>query len=277
MKSFISFIVIVFLFSLNTAIFAAVPQLPSDNLLKNPWFRDSLNKPSLQDWVDATGPLGHWVASDKPGNPSPDNAVGTSARISVGEEGGLAATIPVNYPAYLYQVVPADPSKKTLKFDMYWVTHTVKPVTVTVYGSNSANGPWTQVWVPFNKTFTQAYVPPAGSGPANAYLWNYYSNMTDMVSTTISTGYPYYKLQVYAVLPDEAGGLKLTGMYFANGSAPIVPNPDPDPDPIPVPDPIRPGDTDPRPTTGGHSGSHNKRSGETLIRKVSQAIRTFVK
>ncbi len=272
MKLFIFTLTSAVLLNFNTA-FAAVAPLPSDNLLKNPWFRDSADKPSLEYWVDATGPLGGWGASDKPGNPSPNDAVGTAARLSVGED-GLAVTIPINYPAYLYQVVASDPAKKTLKFDMFWVAHTVKPAQVTVYGGASASGPWTQVWQPFNKTYTQTIIPPAGTGPANAYLWNYYSALTSVVSTTIPVGYPYYKVEVHAILPDEEGGFKITGMYFANGSEPTDPV---DPGPIdtdPRPDPVDPGDTDPRPRKDRATHKENRRS---VADEIVNAVHKLVK
>lgn len=186
----------------------------SFNLLANPWFRSG-TVPSLDGWTDATGPDGHWIASQKPGNPSPDNIEGTAARISTGRSDGGNPTIPINYDAYLYQIVSADPNKTVLSFDMYWVTHTVNPAEVTIYGSQSFNGPWEYVWKPFYKVVTKTLKPPTGAS-VNEWLWNYYSNSTNMVTTTLpEKGYPYYKVEVHAKLPDTMGGFKITGMYFS--------------------------------------------------------------
>ena len=190
-----------------------VSQLPEDNLIKNPWFRTG-NRPSLDYWTEATLADGGWVASQKPGNPSPDRVVGTAARISTGRGVDCRGkSVDIGVDAYLYQIVAADPEKRTLKFDMYWVTHTVNPVVVTVYGSTSPEGPWIEVWKPFYQVHTKAIIPPSGRGQD---LWKYYSETTDMVTVTLeTTGYPYYKLEIRGRLPDERGGLKLTGVYFA--------------------------------------------------------------
>lgn len=190
-----------------------VPQLPEDNLIKNPWFRTG-NRPSLDYWVEATPSAGGWVASQKPGNPTQDNTIGTAARISTGRgTDNRGRTVEPGVDTYLYQIVSADPQKRTLKFDMYWVTHTVDPVEVTIYGGSSADGPWTEIWKPFYQRHTKMIIPTSGRGQD---LWKYYSETTDMVTMTLpNTGYPYYKIEIHANLPDKHGGLKITGVYFA--------------------------------------------------------------
>jgi hypothetical protein len=46
-------------------------------------------------------------------------------------------------------------------------------------------------------------------------LWRHYSELTDLVTTTLPTGYPFYKVEIHAKLPDKSGGFKITGVYFA--------------------------------------------------------------
>ena len=192
-----------------------VPQLPSDNLVQNPWFRCGA-KPCMESWV---APNGYFGASDKDGNPTPDNVLGTAARISTGRgDDEAGATVDPNVDAYLYQIIQADSSETELKFDMYWVTHTVI-AQVNVYGGNSASGPWTSLWQPFNQTYLKPIIPESGRGQD---LWKYYSDLTDLETMNLSKGYPYYKLEVHAVLPDEFGGFKITGIYFAAGDSPAT-------------------------------------------------------
>lgn len=186
------------------------PSGTSVNLIQNPWF-----KSGFVGWVDATGPEGHWSISQKPGNPSPDAEDGTSARISTGRgDGETGATVPINYDAYLYQIVQADPTKSYLEFDMYWVAHTINPGEVTIYGGSGNSGPWQEVWKPFHKVILTVLKPPPGTGSHNQYLWDYYSATTSMVGKDIGAGYPYYKLELHGNLPDESGGFKVTGIHF---------------------------------------------------------------
>ena len=188
-----------------------VAPLPGDNLVVNPWFRTG-DKPSLAGWT-TTAVRGGWVASQKQGNPTPDETVGTAARLSTGrgaEQRGK--TIDPGIDGYLYQVIPADPSKTTLKFDLYWVTHTVNPAVVTIYGGPTPEGPWIPVWQPFYEVHTRRIVPESRRAQE---LWRYYSNTTDLVTTTLERGYPYYKLELRANLPDHYGGFKVTGIRFA--------------------------------------------------------------
>jgi hypothetical protein len=191
-----------------------VPSLPKDNLLKNPWFRDK-----LEPWVGD----GHWQGNTtKWGNPSPDEKMGSSARISTGRrtDSDIGKSVDVGKDAYLYQVVAADPANKTLKFDMYWVTHTLNPGEVNIYGGPSAKGPWKHLWRPFHQVHKKAVRPPMGR--SGNVLWKHYSDLTELATTTIPVGYPYYKLEVHANLPDKSGGFKITGLYFSATSE-VVP------------------------------------------------------
>ena len=161
------------------------------------------------DWVTD----GHWGASEKDGNPTPDGVLGTSARISTGRgENQAGKTVDPGVDTYLAQVVSADPNYRTLRFDMYWVTHTLQPGQVTIYGAESGEGPWTAVWRPFYQVFTRMIIPESREGQD---LWNYYSDLTSLVTTNLARGYPFYKLEVHANLPDEHGGFKITGIYFS--------------------------------------------------------------
>src|SRR5690606_23100702 len=79
--------------------------LPDDNLIVNPWSRTG-TRPSLDGWVAVGPPGGGWQPSQKPGNPTPDDVVGTAARLSTGRGVDRAGrTIDPNQFASLIQVV----------------------------------------------------------------------------------------------------------------------------------------------------------------------------
>jgi hypothetical protein len=189
-----------------------VPPLPEDNLIFNPWFRTG-SRPSLDGWVMTSTGRGGWGATQKQGNPTSDGIVGTCARVSTGRGASRAGwSIDPGVDAYLSQIVAADPQKRTLKFDMYWVTHTVNPGVVNVYAGSSPQGPWQKVWQPFFQVYAKRIAPSSGRGQD---LWFYYSDTTDLVTTTLAQGYPYYKIEIHANLPDANGGFKVNGIYFA--------------------------------------------------------------
>lgn len=228
--------------TLGAALFP-VAELPSDNLIQNPWFRDDgCDKPQLAPWVSVPDlPTHQWTASNKPSNPSPASGCETSGRISVGED-GAAVTVQPNQDVKMYQIVAANPSNKNLVFDMYWVVHTMNIGTVTVYGStsNDPNGTWTKVWTPFSYSISKQITPPAGTTSAAVWLWDCYSNHKPdcadapelPAATTISQGYPYYKIEFLSNLPAISGGFKQTGIYFTAKGSGINPTP-----PIPTPSP----------------------------------------
>lgn len=204
-----------------TAFAFQVPLLPGNNLVENPWFRSSADPTlsSLDGWSDAAGINQYWSTSQKASNPSPDIFVnelcgsqptycGTAARLSPtpGQTGGIGK---VGIDAYLYQVVQANESSCKLKFFAHWVSHKIDPAEVTIYGADSQNGPWSEVWVPFyHQQFTVPPPPPGGQ----ADLWT----QTGFLEKTLERGYPYYKIEIHARLPDsELVGFKITGVYFA--------------------------------------------------------------
>jgi hypothetical protein len=207
-----------------------VPELPSDNLINNPWFRSSADPKasSLDGWTIAAGSENYWSTSQKESNPSPDIVIsgvcgrrevycGTGARLSPtqGQSGGLGQ---VGVDAYLYQVVSADGNHRHLKFFTHWVSHKIDPAEVTIYGGNSENGPWTSVWVPFHHVQEANSRAPEGG---QAELWA----ETEFLETRIENGYDYYKIEIHARLPDsESAGFKITGIYFATepGDGPIL-------------------------------------------------------
>lgn len=199
-----------------------VPQLPSDNLLQNPWFRDpnNPNEPGFHGWTRNNGVT--WGPSQKESNPSPDKLTsadcgnkpdycGTAARWA--EQSGV--TYP-NITVTMYQVVKANPAHHKLVFFTHWVSHRVDAASVKIYGSNSGGGPWTEIWAPFYHSQDKVIYPPSGNV---ADLWE----VTGFVEKTIPQGFNYYKVEFQARLPEGDGvGFKATGVYFAtkggNGS-----------------------------------------------------------
>jgi hypothetical protein len=201
---------------LHDAFAFPVLDLPPGNYLSNPWFRSATDPTlsSLDGWIDAAGPNKYWSTSQKESNPSPDILVtgvcgadpvycGTAARLSLmpGKTGGIGVP---GVDAYLYQVVSSYSSHLRLKFFAHWVSHRIDPAEVTIYGGNSPLGPWTKVWVPFS------IVDDINDGPED--LWT----KTEFLETTITKGYPFYKVEIHARLPDNDGvGFKITGIYFS--------------------------------------------------------------
>ncbi len=186
----------------STAVFAQTDadSLPDDNLVQNPWFRNG-NQPSLDGWLDTAGNNAIWSLSQKRSNPTPDQVVGTSARLAFGSgQGGGVGQDGVD--AYLYQVVAADPSLTHLKFKIHWVTQWIDKATVTIYGGGSADGPWTAVWVPLD----------IDQSTSSGGAWT----QTELLDTTIAEGFPFYKVELFGRYPaGRQQGVKYTGVYFA--------------------------------------------------------------
>lgn len=199
-----------------------VEELPEDNLIENPWFRDPArpNHSSLAGWVDAAGLNAHWSSSQKEANPTPDQIVsgdcgsqelycGTAARLDPGkgQSGGVA--IP-GVDAYLYQIVQADQSHRKLKFFAHYVSHLVEVAEVSIYGGDSAEGPWELAWVPLYHTQDVLIKPPRGE--STEALWE----QTGFIETVLKQGYRYYKVEIHARLPEgNDTGFKITGIYFS--------------------------------------------------------------
>jgi len=199
-----------------------VPELPQDNLLVNPWFRDANDpgKAGLDGWTRVLTDGFGWGVSQKDSNPAPDIVIsgrcanrpvycGTSARWARQFGGGGLVPAP-NIDAYLRQVVSADPDQRRLKFSTYWVSHIVEVAQVSIYGSHTADGPWTLVWVPFFHSQDELIVPPSRDVTD---LWE----ETGLLQATLDQGYSYYQVELHARVPDDDSvtGFKLTGIYFA--------------------------------------------------------------
>lgn len=201
-RLFVLLLGLLVLWGWGTAVFAQtiVEPLPDNNLIQNPWFRDG-NRPSLAGWTDAAGSNAIWSLSQKPSNPSPDQVIGTSARLAFGSgQGGGVGQGGID--AYLYQVVPADPGLTHLQFKIHWVTQWIDRASVTIYGSSSADGPWTAVWVPLDVT----------QSTSTGGAWT----QTELLDTTIAEGFAFYKIELFGRYPDgRQQGAKYTGVYFA--------------------------------------------------------------
>lgn len=195
-----------------------IAQLPGDNLIQNPWFRD-LAQPSLpgfDHWVNVNNA---WTLSQKISNPAPyayisgkcdSNSLtycGTSAKLSADDGNAV-----VGVDAYLYQIVSADPTHTKLKFSTYWVTHLIDPFEINIYGSTNNTGPWTLVWTPLYQQVLTLITPPPGYD--TSWLWLEMTSWTPPVETILSNGFPYYKVEIHGKLPSPEG-FKITGVYFA--------------------------------------------------------------
>lgn len=204
-------LIIVWLFlGAGTAVLAQtiVDPLPEGNLVENPWFREG-NQPSLAGWTDAAGSNVIWSLSQKPSNPSPDQVIGTSARLAFGSGQG-GGTGQGGVDSYLYQVVAADASLTHLNFKIHWVTQWIDRAAVTIYGSSSADGPWTAVWTPLD----------INQSTSTGGAWT----QTELMDLTIAEGFPFYKIELFGRYPDgRQQGAKYTGVYFAvDGNAGTV-------------------------------------------------------
>lgn len=236
MKLVRRFALIIMLFAWGLALFIptkafgyAVPPLPEDNLIKNPWFR-STNNPTIagfDSWNPVLTDGVTWGLDQKESNPSPDILVtkrcnfnevycGTGARwANLNDQDGTGA---VSYPGvdvYLNQVVQADAANRKLKYSMYWVNHKLDIAEVKVYGSDNSSGAWQEVWIPFS--LSQDDNPPPSSAPGrNGVPWFY----TGDLATILKDGYSYYKIEIHARYPEADSrqgdvGIKITGIYFS--------------------------------------------------------------
>lgn len=267
-RFFVWFIASLLLLSSSATAFAQtiVDPLPDNNLIENPWFREG-NQPSLAGWTDAAGSNVIWSLSQKRSNPSPDQVLGTSARLAFGSGQG-GGTGQAGVDAYLYQVVPADPSLNHLLFKIHWVTQWIDRATVTIYGGNSADGPWTPVWVPLD----------IDQSTSTGGAWT----QTELLDTTIAEGFPFYKIELYGRYPEgRQQGVKYTGVYFSvDGNAGevaelAVPAPtetgpldEPEPTTRPVRQTAVPPTNTPSPTATPVE-SENSDDGETAVANVS--------
>jgi hypothetical protein len=213
--------------STNALAFSVSP-LPEDNLIENPWFRSSSNPTlaGLDGWTNVLQNGVGWGVSQKEQNPTPDIVVsgrcgferiycGTAARWAQNTDKGVKDIYP-GLDVYLYQVVSTNSSHRKLNFFTYWVSHRIDVLEVTIYGGSSPDGPWEKVWLPVHIS-VDISPRPTQSGGKNE-LWT----NTGILSTTITKGYKYYKVEIHARYPEpktDAGsrdvGVKITGLYFA--------------------------------------------------------------
>lgn len=183
------FIIVVFLSLLLTSVvFAAeAPELPDDNLITNPWFRDATNTTASHDgWT--VGP--EWGLSQKNHNPTPDEVQGTSARLGIPK-----ATFGVD--SYIEQILEADPTLTVLRFQTWQVSRNLHQAQATIYGSESPDGPWEAVWQPWYEE-------------NSSVNWI----QTPLVETTLTQGFPYYKVEFMCNYWQGTAGCKFTGVYF---------------------------------------------------------------
>jgi hypothetical protein len=193
-------LLLIILFVQSTVYAVLVDPLPDGNLVTNPWFRNG-NRPDLLDWVEESPGGEYWSTSQKDSNPSPDNVVGTSARLANGAgQGGYGSGIG-GVDAILSQVITANPAHRQLTFKAHWVTGWINSAIITIYGSDSPNGPWQAVWIPL-------FVNAENS---SHMAWT----QTDLLTTVIEQGFGYYKVELFGNYPENtAQGFKVTGVYF---------------------------------------------------------------
>jgi hypothetical protein len=228
----------VFLLNLARSVAHAypVPELPVDNLIVNPWFRSASNRTEagFDGWTRPLTDGVTWGLSHKESNPSPDIVVSGrcgAKEVYCGTAARWAAQSGIVYPdvdVFAYQVVATDPAQRKLNFFTHYVSHRVDVGAVNIYGGNSANGPWTLVWLPLYHSQDRQIVPESGEIQE---LWE----ETGFIERTLEQGYPFYKIELQARLPQSPGirgvGFKLTGVYFSTEftDEPGLPPPTPGP------------------------------------------------
>jgi hypothetical protein len=150
--------------------------------------------------------------SAKDSNPSPDDITDTAARWAEGkgQGGGFGAA---GVDAYLYQVVEGHGDE--LAFQTWWVVLYIEQATVTIYGGESASGPWKEVWVPL-------LVTPETDN--NRGQWG----QTPLQETRLDREYPFYKVELHGRYPEgRVAGVKYTGVYFTSREGTGEPEPPP--------------------------------------------------
>lgn len=170
---------------------AEAPDLPPDNLITNPWFRDASNTTGSHDgWTVGE----EWGLSQKNHNPTPDGVQGTSVRLGIPK-----ATFGVD--SYIYTVVEANPDNLILRFQTWAVSRNLYKARVIVYGSESLDGPWEALWQPWYEEHS-------------SISWI----QTPLVETTLAKGFPYYKVEYMCNYGQGTAGCKFTGVYFTASS-----------------------------------------------------------
>lgn len=217
-----------------------VDDVPADNLVTNPWFRNPAYQPSGEGWIFYTeGSSLLWAVTDKDSQPAPDNAdEGTSVRwaetrpaCTTGDKSGA--------DAYFFQVLEGNPDHRFLKFHVWWVAHEVEVLEYNIYGSSSADGPWTWVWRPFHQVCeVDCVAEVSGAGGDRTLEWINLTATTPEVEGQLEAGWNYYKVEGHVRYvkdsPDDCDvGAKTTGIYFAaaaTGDSDIITPPTDNPD-----------------------------------------------
>jgi hypothetical protein len=132
-----------------------------------------------------------WDISVKPHNPSPND---TSARINGPEQHGEYL---LGETAVIYQIVEGGGS--SLAASIACVEHYAEVMQVTIFGSQSPNGPWTSVWQPFDLSV-------CGFGDWAA---------TVHAQTQLPQAWAYYQFQIVGRYVDERGGVKVTDVSLS--------------------------------------------------------------
>src|SRR3989338_3894034 len=239
MMKFLKIITLIFTFSLLTLIippatgaFQYTP-LPSDNLIKNPWFRGPDCRFSSSYWQTDQGQA-PWGGSAKFQDPTDINCLGNWTGFAARFARNAAQEAPQEfYPnknALLSQVVgPVNPADKILHFHFPFVAHRFNQLKAEIYSSNSQLGPWTSVWTVVNEQ--NCLTKDCANGPFNQFCMDTRECLCDLVTDkylgslnpltkTISQGYPYYKIEFLANYPEPDGsatgdvGVKIVRVYF---------------------------------------------------------------
>lgn len=193
-------LLLITLFVQSTVYAVLVDPLPDGNLVTNPWFRNG-NRPDLLGWIEESPGGKYWSTSQKDSNPSPDSVVGTSARLANGAGQGGYGTGVGGVDAILSQVVVANPGHRQLTFKAHWVTGWISSAFITIYGSESPDGPWQTVWIPLQ----------VNTENSSHMAWT----QTELLTTVIVKGFGYYKVELFGNYPENtAQGFKVTGVYF---------------------------------------------------------------
>ncbi|QQR88521.1 MAG: hypothetical protein IPJ88_09590 [Myxococcales bacterium] len=218
--------------------------LPDDNLIKNPWFHGE--NPSDSDYCQDTQKFwekntvsggGSWGGSEKTQDPTDINCVvggktWTGHAIRWADQG--SDTFYPNQDAKFWQVVgPVSDSEKQLNFHFLMVFHRMSHFRAQISGSSSGSGPWNVVWTPIDTAWTQTCGANGcndcdGNGNRDC-LWDDVTNRElgpFALSTTIATGYAYYKVEFLGNYPNpdnsatgDVGG-KIARVYFSVGDPP---------------------------------------------------------
>lgn len=160
---------------------------PTGNLLANPYFEGDHSSTVIPGWVND----GQWDISVKPHNPSPND---TSARINGPEQAGEYQQ---GETAVIYQIVEGGGSN--LAASIACVQHQAEVMQVTIFGSQSPDGPWTSVWQPFDLSACGF----ADWGP------------TVHAQTQLPQAWAYYQFQIVGRYVDWRGGVKVTDVSLS--------------------------------------------------------------